>query len=51
MAKEISKGQTVKVFAFNNYLFKSAIYDDSFKTDKEVLDLHQLVINTPYSLQ
>ena len=25
--------------------------DDSFKADKEVLDLHQLVINTPYSLQ
>ena len=50
MAKEISKGQTVKVFVFNNYPFKSEIYDDLLKTDKEVLDLHQLVINT-YSLQ
>lgn len=25
--------------------------DDSFKDDEEVLNLHQLVINTPYSLQ
>jgi hypothetical protein len=52
MATEISKGQTVKVFVFNNYPFKSEIYEfesdlihenDEFTEDEDLVDDPELI--------